>query len=102
MELLHNGDLVSASTDKTIKIWDIKEGTVKRTLTGHTDRIFALKALGEDLVSGSWDCTIKVWNIEDGTIKKSFKFDSYVNTIEVFQNSDLVVGCKNGKIKILN
>ena len=27
--MLHNGDLASGSYDKTIKIWDVKTGTIK-------------------------------------------------------------------------
>ena len=32
--MLDNGDLVSGSWDKTIKIWNVEDGTVKRTLAG--------------------------------------------------------------------
>jgi WD40 repeat protein len=31
---LDDGDLISGSNDKTIKIWNVANGTVKRTLAG--------------------------------------------------------------------
>ena len=40
--LLKNGDLASGSVDRTIKIWNTKEGTVKRTLTGHDGSVWSL------------------------------------------------------------
>ena len=42
---LEYGDLVNVSTDRTIKIWNTEDGTVKRTLTGHSKYVFALKEL---------------------------------------------------------
>ena len=61
--LLENGDLVSGSQDTTIKVWNVNEGRVKKTLTGHTDNVCALELLNNgDLVSGSSDKTIKIWD----------------------------------------
>ena len=55
-----------------------------------------------NLVSGSCDCTVKIWNIKDGTILKDITFESVVNSLEVLQNNDLAIGCKDGTITILN
>ena len=50
--------------DKTIKIWDTDTGSLIKTLTGHTDRVFSLAVLPNGfLASGSHDNTIKIWNI---------------------------------------
>ena len=35
LTLLPSGDLVSGSCDCTIIVWNIEDGTVKRTLKGH-------------------------------------------------------------------
>jgi len=60
---LPNGDLVSGSWDNTIKIWNPNDGTLKRTLNGHTSEVRALTTLPNgDLVSGSMDKTIKIWS----------------------------------------
>jgi WD40 repeat protein len=41
--LLQNGDLASGSANRTMKIWNIINGTLKRILNGHTEYVFALK-----------------------------------------------------------
>lgn len=63
INVLKNGDLVSGSSDKTIKIWDKDTGKLKKTLTGHTDYVKQILVLPNgNLVSASFDFTIKVWN----------------------------------------
>lgn len=42
---LQIGNLVSCSEDWTIKIWDLKTGSLVQTLTGHTSIVHALAAL---------------------------------------------------------
>jgi len=62
LTVLPDGSLVSGSSDKTIKIWDVKNGQNIKTLTGHTHDVFALTVLPDgSLVSGSWDYTIMIW-----------------------------------------
>ena len=59
---LSNGDFVSGSYQE-IQIWNQNNGTLKRTLSGHTGWVMALTRLPNgDLVSGSYDNTIKIWN----------------------------------------
>ncbi len=57
--LLQNGYLASGSAGRTIKIWNPINGTLKRTLNGHTDWVNALTVLQNgDYASGSADRTI--------------------------------------------
>ena len=59
---LRNGDLVSGSQDKTIKIWNIETRACIQTLTGHTRPVTDLLELKNgNIVSGSVDETIKIW-----------------------------------------
>jgi WD40 repeat protein len=96
-----SGDLVSGSNDKTIKIWNLKDQTLVRTLTGHSQHIFALKVLKNgDLVSGSYDNTIKVWDIKSGRVSKTISLDSAIYALEVLPNGDLVSVSLDGKIRI--
>lgn len=43
--LIDNVTLVSASADKTIKIWNISAGTNNLTLYGHTDQVVDIDLL---------------------------------------------------------
>jgi WD40 repeat protein len=55
--------IVSASDDKTLKVWDGRTGQERFTLTGHTGEVrgCALSADGQTIVSIS-DETLKVWD----------------------------------------
>lgn len=60
---------VSASKDKTLKVWDLTMGIAVHTLKGHTDYVNAVAITpdGRYAVSGSNDNTLKVWDLTTGT-----------------------------------
>ncbi|PIK50413.1 putative F-box/WD repeat-containing protein 7 [Apostichopus japonicus] len=57
--------IVSGSSDKTIKVWNIRTNSPwsVQTLTGHSGTVRCLHLEGNMLVSGSTDRTIKVWDL---------------------------------------
>ena len=59
---------ISASYDKTLKIWDTDTGIELRTLTGHTGPVrgVAIAPDGNRAISASDDNTLKIWDIETG------------------------------------
>ena len=58
--------LVSASSDTTIRLWDVSTGNSRLVTDGHTEAIYGLSFLkdGKTLVNGSSDCTLRLWNTE--------------------------------------
>jgi WD40 repeat protein len=60
--------VISASSDRTLKIWDTLSGREIRTLTGHTQTVWAVAVTpdGRHAVSGSADKTLKVWDLQTG------------------------------------
>ena len=60
--------LASASSDKTVKIWNVAEGRLLKTLTGHGDWVVgvAFSPDGQLLASASRDGTVKVWDALTG------------------------------------
>jgi WD40 repeat protein len=75
---------VSASADKTLKVWDLKSGRALRTLEGHSDSVssVALTVDGMRAVSASADQTLKVWDLESGRTLRTLKgHSSRVNSV---------------------
>ena len=56
--------LVSASTDKTLKVFDVQTGKERMTLSGHTEDVYCCKYSHDSryIISGSADKTIRVWD----------------------------------------
>ena len=59
---------ISASWDKTLKIWDTETGRELQTLTGHTKPVLgvAIAPDGKQAISASWDTTLKIWDTDSG------------------------------------
>ena len=71
--------LASGSSDNTIKLWDVKTGNEKGTLTGHgmkmrmdvlVGTVYSVEFSpdGKMLASGSEDGTAKLWDVETGKV----------------------------------
>ena len=59
---------VSASADKTLRLWDLETGVCLRVLEGHADNVTSVGVTpdGRRAVSASWDYTLQVWDLETG------------------------------------
>ena len=60
--------VVSASEDKTLKVWNVAAGRCLATLEGHSKGVMCAAVFpdGRRVVSTSEDKTLKVWDIETG------------------------------------
>ena len=59
---IYNDQLVSASGDRLVKIWNIHTGVCTATCRGHTKGIACVQYDGKRIVSGSSDCTIRIFD----------------------------------------
>ncbi len=61
---------LSGSDDYTIKLWNLADGNLIRTFSGHTGAVYSVvySPDGKTIISGSEDNTIKVWEIETGNL----------------------------------
>ncbi|MCT7954377.1 NB-ARC domain-containing protein [Laspinema palackyanum] len=59
---------VSASEDKTLKLWDLATGSELATLTGHSNSVYAVAITpdGKQALSASSDNTLKLWDLARG------------------------------------
>jgi WD40 repeat protein len=65
--------LASASSDRTLKLWDYETGDCLRTYTGHQSSVYsiAFSSAGDLIVSGSGDRTVKLWDCYSNTCIKT-------------------------------
>ncbi|KIV98219.1 nuclear distribution protein PAC1 [Exophiala mesophila] len=71
---LSGNTLVSASRDKTLRIWDVTTGYCLKTLKGHTDWVRAVTPSfdGRWLLSAGNDQVPRLWDVNTGEVKISF------------------------------
>ncbi len=75
--------VASASSDDTIKLWDVKSGEVKATLSEHSHWVMSVawSPDGETLASGSSDDTIKLWDAKSGEVKATLTHSGTVESV---------------------
>lgn len=74
MTTLGDGLLVSASHDKTVRIWDLSRGAPVSVLEGHTGPVYSVCNLGNaQLASCSYDKTVRIWDVERSVCLRTLK-----------------------------
>ena len=65
---LSTGNLVSSSSDKTIRVWKVESGECVMVMEGHTSGVYSLyeHAKSGRLLSGGGDSTVRIWDLGTG------------------------------------
>jgi F-box/WD-40 domain protein MET30 len=80
--------LITASMDRTLKVWDWRSGKCIRTLEGHTEGVVCLNFGSDLLASGSVDTTVKVWNFRTGECFTLRGHKDWVNAVILWDGQD--------------
>ncbi|NEO48805.1 MAG: hypothetical protein F6K55_33815, partial [Moorea sp. SIO4A3] len=66
--------IISGSSDNTVRLWDTETGLPLHTLEGHTDKVndIAFSRDGKQILSGSGDNTVRLWDTETGQTLHTF------------------------------
>jgi serine/threonine protein kinase len=99
-------NLISASADKTIKLWNLATGKEIRTLKGHLSSVnyLAISSDGQTLISASADKMIKVWDTTTGKLLRTLGgHTSFVNFLVITPDGNILASASADKtIKLWN
>ena len=97
--LLLNGQIITANSDRTIRIRSAQTGELQRTLFGHSNTVTHLRIIGNQMISTSLDNTVRMWNTADWSLAYSVTLPAGVSFVTI--NSDpstFFVGLSNGRV----
>lgn len=97
--------VLSASHDRTLKLWEVVTGRLIRTFEGHTGCVDAIcfSPGGNYIFSGGEDETIILWETSTGNVLKKFKGNNNkVTSLSVSSDGSLLVSSAGSEIKIWN
>jgi eukaryotic-like serine/threonine-protein kinase len=79
----NNKLIASASSDKTVQVWDATGGGTLYTYTGHADSVYAVawSPDGGRIASASFDKTVQVWDAQGGNPYTYSGHSSWVWTV---------------------
>ena len=99
--------LMSASDDKTVRLWDLPSNTPSRMFTGHADYVrsgaFIPGGNGSILVSGSYDETVRVWDARaPGGAVLTFKHADPVEDVLPLPSGTTLLAATGSAISVLD
>lgn len=101
---LHDGRLVSASYDCTLRIWNAATGECERVLQGHTADVVVVAVLRDGRVlSASGDSTLRIWNATTGECECVLEGHTEpVSSVAVLSDGRLVSSSWDKTLRIWN
>ncbi|KAL1844224.1 hypothetical protein VTJ49DRAFT_3880 [Mycothermus thermophilus] len=99
--------LMSASDDKTVRLWDLPSNDPTHVFTGHSDYVrsgaFIPNANGNLLVSGSYDETVRVWDARaPGAAVMTFKHADPVEDVLPLPSGTTLLAAAGNAISVLD
>ncbi|MEH2396959.1 WD40 repeat domain-containing protein [Nostoc sp.] len=96
--------VISASSDYTLKVWNLATGEEQFTLNGHSDSVYAVVVTpnGQQVISASSDYTLKVWNLATGEVIATFTGESSISCCAIAPDGmTIVAGEQSGRVHFL-
>ncbi len=97
---------ISASSDNTLKVWDLATGEQLRTLNGHSISVtaVAVTADGKQAISASYDKTLRVWDLATGEQLSTLNghSDSVTAVAVTADGKQLICASSDNTLQLLN
>ncbi|NEN96174.1 MAG: TIR domain-containing protein, partial [Moorea sp. SIO3I7] len=92
--------LATSSNDKTIKLWNVKECSLLKSLEGHEDYVTSVSFSpdGQMLASTSLDKTVRLWNVTQGKFLTSLKHNHLVKTVSFSPDGKMLASGSDKKV----
>lgn len=100
--------LLSASDDKTVRLWDLPSNEPVTTFVGHGDYVrcanFMPGTMSNMIVSGSYDSTVKLWDPRTGsnTAVMTFKHAAPVEEVLSLPSGTTLLAAAENSVSVLD
>lgn len=84
-----NDFIVTASADKSIKIWEKTKGECIKTIKGHTDVVRDIAVINSyEFLTCSNDATVRKWNIDGQSLGVFYGHENFIYSISVLPTAN--------------
>ena len=96
-------ELISASGDGNLRIWDIQSGLSTSVLRGHEAGLRCVSLCAREpfmAASGAVDKSVRLWDVRTGKATRTFKCADEVMGVSCFPTGGIVAaGCSDGSVQ---
>jgi WD40 repeat protein len=103
------GQLVSCGADQSLRLWDLQQRGLVRTLNNHTSSVYALAVRAQPaqatavVASASADRTVRLWQPTIGRLMRFARLES--EPLDLCWSDDgqyLIASCKDGRLRVID
>ncbi|WP_246275813.1 WD40 repeat domain-containing protein, partial [Brasilonema bromeliae] len=89
--------IASASSDQTVKLWDVSSGKELKTLQGHSAEVRSVSFSPDSktIASASSDKTVKLWDTSSGRELKTLRYSAEVRSVSFSPDGKMIASANS-------